>query len=145
MIEQRKAHLEYLRFFLLLTLFWGIGIYKSNGQDSTKDTSELGRIALPQSQDITSFYSYDPEQELYIFTASIADFPVGTPLILTPEEFEKRVLKAQMNAYVAIPDPSMIKDFRAARAMAGDDHDLRDVLRNYVKAKLHPDVLRKIK
>lgn len=54
-------------------------------------------------------------------------------------------LKAQMNAYVAIPDPSMIKDFRAARAMAGDDHDLRDVLRNYVKAKLHPDVLRKIK
>ena len=54
-------------------------------------------------------------------------------------------LKAQMNAYVAIPDPSMIKDFRAARAMAGDEHDLRDVLRSYAKVKLHPDVLRKIK
>lgn len=54
-------------------------------------------------------------------------------------------LKGQMNAYVAIPDPSMIRDFRAARAMAGDEHDLRDVVRNYAKAKLHPDVLRKIK
>jgi hypothetical protein len=50
-----------------------------------------------------------------------------------------------MNAYVAIPDPSMIKDFRAARAMAGNEHDLRDIVRNYAKAKLHPDVLRKIK
>lgn len=54
-------------------------------------------------------------------------------------------LKGQMNAYVAIPDPSMIRDFRAARAMAGDEHDLRDVVRNYAKTKLHPDVLRKIK
>jgi hypothetical protein len=54
-------------------------------------------------------------------------------------------LKGQMNAYVAIPDPSMIKDFRAARAMAGNEHDLRDIVRNYAKAKLHPDVLRKIK
>ena len=54
-------------------------------------------------------------------------------------------LKAQMNAYVAIPDPSMIKDFRAARAMAGDEHDLRDIVRSYAKAKLHPEVLRKIK
>ena len=54
-------------------------------------------------------------------------------------------LKGQMNAYVAIPDPSMIKDFRSARAMAGDEYDLRDVVRNYAKAKLHPDVLRKIK
>ena len=59
----------------------------------------MGRIALSQNQDITSFYSYDPEQELYIFTASIADFLLGTPLVLTPKEFEKRVLKAQMNAY----------------------------------------------
>ncbi|MEL0226489.1 MAG: cell surface protein SprA, partial [Flavobacteriaceae bacterium] len=77
----------------------GVGNLKSYGQDPTKDTSELGRITLPQNQDITSFYSYDPEQELYIFTASIADFPVGIPLVLTPKEFEKRVLKAQMNAY----------------------------------------------
>jgi len=99
LIDQRKAHLKHLRFFLLLTLFMGIGILKSYGQDPTKDTSELGRIALPQNQDITSFYSYDTEQGLYIFTASIADFPVGTPLVLTPKEFEKRVLKAQMNAY----------------------------------------------
>ena len=85
MIDQKKAQLEFLRFFLLLTLILGVGTLKSYGQDPTKDATELGRIALPQKQDITSFYSYDSEQELYIFTASIADFPVGTPLVLTPE------------------------------------------------------------
>jgi len=54
-------------------------------------------------------------------------------------------LKGQMIAYTAVPDPSMIRDFRSARAMAGDQHDLRDVLRSYIKAKLHPDVMRKLK
>ena len=99
MIDQKKADLKHLHFFLLLTLLLGVGSVKSYGQDPTIEANELGRIALPQTQDITTFYSYDPEQDLYLFTASIADFPIGTPLVLTPEEFEKRVLKAQMNAY----------------------------------------------
>jgi hypothetical protein len=54
-------------------------------------------------------------------------------------------LKGQMVAYTAIPDPSMIKDFRAARGMSGDDFDLRNIVRSYARTKLHPDVLRKIK
>ena len=99
MIDKKKANLKHLHFFLLLTLLLGVGSVKSYGQNPTIEANELGRIALPQTQDITSFYSYDPEQDLYLFTASIADFPIGTPLVLTPEEFEKRVLKAQMNAY----------------------------------------------
>ncbi len=92
MIDLEKAHLNPLRFFLLLLL---VGMLKSYGQDPTIETSELGRIALPQTQDITSFYRYDPVQDLYIFSASIADFPVGIPLVLTPQEFEKRLLKAK--------------------------------------------------
>ena len=67
MIDQRKAHLKLLRFSLLLTLFMGVGILKSYGQNPTKDTSEVGSLPLPQNQDIASFYSYDPELELYIF------------------------------------------------------------------------------
>ena len=54
-------------------------------------------------------------------------------------------IKAQMNAYVCIPDPSMIRDFRFARAQSGDDFDMRSILMNYAKAKLHPEILRKLK
>ena len=44
-------------------------------------------------------YTYDPEQDRYIFNASIGEYPMGAPLVLTPKEFEERVLKAQMKAY----------------------------------------------
>ena len=43
-----------------------------------------------------------------------------------------------MDAYFAIPDPQMLKDFRDRRAEGGDDACLRPVLRNYIKMKLHP-------
>ena len=49
-------------------------------------------------------------------------------------------LKSQMYAYVAIPDPSMIRDFRAARASYGDNHDLRSIVKSYAKLKLHDDI-----
>ena len=49
-------------------------------------------------------------------------------------------IKSQMYAYVAIPDPSMIRDFRAARASYGDNHDLRSIVKSYAKLKLHDDI-----
>ena len=79
MIDQRKADLKYLHFFLLLLLLLGVGNLNSYGQDPTIEANELSRIALPQTQDITSFYTYDPEQDVYIFSTTISDFPIGTP------------------------------------------------------------------
>lgn len=52
-------------------------------------------------------------------------------------------IKAQMEAYFAIPDPSMLKDFRIQRATAGDDSDLREIVRSYAKHQLHPNNLKK--
>ncbi|MDA8897669.1 hypothetical protein N9I83_01420 [bacterium] len=46
-------------------------------------------------------------------------------------------LKAQMNAYICIPDPAMIRDFRAARAQYGNNFDMRSIVRGYAKVKLH--------
>ena len=53
-------------------------------------------------------------------------------------------IKSQMNAYVAIPDPSMIRDFRAARASYGDNHDLRSIVKSYAKLKLHNDIKKQL-
>ena len=99
MVDQKKALHTYVRFCLQLALFIGAGLLKSYGQDPSEDTFALGKIAFPSTEDISSFYTYDPEQDRYIFSATIADFPIGTPLVLTPAEFEKRLLKQQMNAY----------------------------------------------
>ena len=96
-MKRRKAYFSNFRFYLLFLIFAVIGTLKSYSQ--IQDSSPLGKISLPDSQSIVSLYEYDPEQNLYIFSATIGDYPLGTPLVLTPEEFEKRVLKEQMNNY----------------------------------------------
>ena len=83
----------------MLVLFSTAGVWKSYGQDLSEASYDLGKISLPTTEDITSLYTYDPEQDRYIFSASIADYPIGTPLVLTPKAFESRVLKAQMKSY----------------------------------------------
>lgn len=50
---------------------------------------------------------------------------------------------AQMQAYFAIPNPSMLKAFRERRSALGDDADLRDILRGFAEADLHPRELKK--
>lgn len=46
----------------------------------------------------------------------------------------------QMQAFFAIPDPKMIKEFRAAIAVQGPSGDLRSVVKHYVDNQLHPQV-----
>ena len=53
-------------------------------------------------------------------------------------------LKAQMEAYFVIPDPSMIHAFRSARAHGGDDVDLRSVFRGFINTKAHPSLKKKV-
>ena len=53
-------------------------------------------------------------------------------------------IKGQMNAYFCIPDPSMIRDFRAARASFGDNFDLRSILKSYAKLKLHDTINKQV-
>lgn len=51
-------------------------------------------------------------------------------------------LKAQMEAYFVIPDPSMIKAFREAAAAGSPNTDLRSIFKGFVQNKAHP-VLKK--
>ena len=48
-------------------------------------------------------------------------------------------IESQMAAYIALPDPDMLLQFRLRRAEGGDNVDLRPVVREYMK-KLHPGV-----
>lgn len=50
-------------------------------------------------------------------------------------------LRAQMEAYFIVPDPTMLKDFRLLRAQKNDNFDLRETFKSYLAAQMHPDVL----
>ena len=63
---------------------------------------------------------------------------------LLSDKFPANDIKKQMDAYFAIPDPSMLYAFRQHRAEGGDDVCLRKILRHYVKTQLHPKALKKI-
>jgi len=47
-------------------------------------------------------------------------------------------IKKQMDAYFALPVPSMLKAFRDRRSEGGDDACLRPILRSYIKQQLDP-------
>ena len=59
---------------------------------------------------------------------------------LMNEKMAANDIKKQMNAYFAIPDPSMLADFRRIRAMEGDFADLRPTLESYIRSQLHPEL-----
>lgn len=68
-------------------------------QDSTKTGYSVGQIAMPNPKSIIDGYTYDPVTNRYIYTASVDGFNIDYPLILTPEEYEKLVLKETMRKY----------------------------------------------
>ena len=53
-------------------------------------------------------------------------------------------LKAQMEAYFVIPDPSMIKAFREAASAGSPNTDLRTIFRSFVQNKAHPVLKKKV-
>ena len=53
-------------------------------------------------------------------------------------------LKAQMEAYFVIPDPSMIKAFREASSAGSPNTDLRSIFRSFVQNKAHPVLKKKV-
>lgn len=68
-------------------------------QDTVKTGYSVGQIELPNPKSILEGYTYDPVSDRYIFTSSVEGFNINYPLILTPEEYEKLVLKESMRKY----------------------------------------------
>ncbi|MGB0376384.1 MAG: cell surface protein SprA, partial [Flavobacteriaceae bacterium] len=68
----------------------------SFGQEEEVD---LGQIPLPKPSALVEQYTYDPILDRYVFSASIANYPMNTPLILTPQQFEQLQVKEAMNTY----------------------------------------------
>ncbi|QXP80163.1 MULTISPECIES: cell surface protein SprA [Winogradskyella] len=68
-------------------------------QDSTKTTFAFGKLNMPNPNSIVSKYTYDPVLDRYVYSEKIGNFNINYPLILTPEEYQKRVLEEKMKDY----------------------------------------------
>ena len=62
-------------------------------QDTVKTGYSIGQIDLPNPTSILEGYTYDPQTDRYIYTATVDGFNINYPLILTPEEYEKLATK----------------------------------------------------
>src|SRR5690606_28206082 len=66
-------------------------------QDTTK--ASMGSIKMPNPSSILSKYTYDPFSDRYIYTESVGNFNINYPVILTPEEYNRLVLRESMKSY----------------------------------------------
>jgi len=53
-------------------------------------------------------------------------------------------LKGQMAAYVAVPDPSMVKAFRDAISVGGKNYDLRNIFKGFIRNSVHPEIIKQL-
>ena len=88
----------YLFFYFLITLlFLGNDLY---GQNSINlDTINKIKISFPESSIIDNTYSYDPITDMYYLSKSIGNYPINTPLVLNPNQYEKWILQQNLKTY----------------------------------------------
>ena len=95
-------------------------------QDTTATTGRyLGKIELPAPKSIRTSYEYDPVIDRYIYTETLGSFNVSTPLILTPEEFERLVMEEEMQRYF------QQKQNALSGRTEGSEEDQRNLLPNF--------------
>ena len=93
-----------LKTAIVLLLFFGFSklTYSQETeteQDSTRTSYSIGSITLPNPDSIVSKYRYDPATDRYIYTETVGNFNINYPIILTPKEFERLLLRENMRSY----------------------------------------------
>jgi hypothetical protein len=84
-------------FLLVLSGFVVQAQVKPATQDTVKTGFSVGKVQLKNPKSILS-YTYDPISDRYIYS-TLDGFSVNYPIILTPKEYEKLVLKESMRDY----------------------------------------------
>ena len=104
-------------------------------QDTVKTGFSIGKIQLKNPQSILAAYTYDPVTDRYVYTNSVDGFSINYPIILTPKEYEKLVLKESMRDYFK-------KKLDAVEGVkVGSDLDKKDLLpRYYIKSGLFESI-----
>jgi len=91
-------------YIFLLVFFCGFvsqAQVQNTVQDTIKKGYDVGELQLANPKSILSAYTYDPVTDTYVYTNSIDDFNINYPIVLTPAQYEKLMLKESMSQYFA--------------------------------------------
>ena len=95
--------LFYSRFFkALFIVLFGLLTQYSFSQITENDTVKgynKGKIKLNNPRSIVEAYTYDPNIDRYVYTKTFDGFNINYPIILTPKEYQKLVLRESMRDY----------------------------------------------
>jgi cell surface protein SprA len=82
-----------------MLIFSSLGIHAQ--VDQPKDTLgyNKGKVIIGNPPTIVESYTYDPITDQYIYTNTVSGYNINYPLILSPAEYRKRVLKESMRDY----------------------------------------------
>lgn len=98
-IESRLTSSKYNILFLVCIFCSLAATAQDIEQDSTEVGFSLGSLQLANPASIVHKYVYNPHTNRYIYKQTFGDLDIGYPLVLTPEEFQERVLQEQMQTY----------------------------------------------
>lgn len=120
--------------FFLLVLFCGFSAQaqvNQKEQDTVKTGYTTGKVVIDNPPSILSAYTYDPVTDRYIYTKKVDEFSIDYPVVLTPYEYEKLVLRESRRNYFKQKTDAM-----DGRKQDNDDAK-RDLLpRYYIKSGL---------
>ena len=100
MVKNKSDNFFILCHCLLTAFFLGV-VFSATlyGQNATESAYDLGTLSFPKTQSPLDHYVYDTEKEVYIYVQTDGNYPLNTPLVLTPKEYQRLLLKEQMNTY----------------------------------------------
>ena len=84
-----------IKFFLMGLLTFML-IVEVNAQENEAD---LGEINIPNPSSYIENYEYDAASDLYYFNVKVGAYDISYPIILTPEEYQKLILKEDLKNY----------------------------------------------
>ena len=84
-----------IKFFLMGLLTFML-IVEVNAQENEAD---LGEINIPNPSSYIENYEYDAASDLYYFNVKVGTYDISYPIILTPEEYQKLILKEDLKNY----------------------------------------------
>ena len=100
MVKNKSDNFFILCRCLLAAFLVGV-VFSTNlyGQNATESAYDLGTLSFPKTQSPLDHYVYDTEKEVYVYVQTDGNYPLNTPLVLTPKEYQRLLLKEQMNTY----------------------------------------------
>ncbi len=86
-----------LSFFPILFLFVGYNLFAQDSKVDQVDPKMI--ISFPDSSFVEDNYTYDPETDRYYLSKTIGSYPINSPLVLTPDQYEKLILSKNIKSY----------------------------------------------